>query len=268
VTASSSILAVYAVATIPLAFRAGALATVAAHVGVAALLIGARNRAAIWLPVVIAPLLYFALPDLMRGWSGGEVVFNDPAVLGWERSLFGGNPAQGWAARMPSCALSEILHAGYLSYYAIIFAPVLWLWLRGDRAGAAKVALALSIAFVACYVVFVLYPVQGPRYLWVGPPGICEGPVRSLTLSVLESGSSRGAAFPSSHVAVAVAISLVTIMRARVAGTVVGVASVLLASGAVYGGFHYAVDVIAGGAVGVSAALIAARHVDPAAPAG
>jgi membrane-associated phospholipid phosphatase len=254
VTASSYILVAYAVATLPLALRAGSWTVVAAHVGVVALLIAGRNRAATWLPVVIAPLLYFALPDLMRGWAGGEVVFRDAAVLGWERALFGGNPAQEWAARVPACGVSELLHAGYLAYYGIIFAPVGWLLLKRDRVGARMVALALSIAFVACYVVFVAWPVQGPRYLWPGPPGICEGPVRSLTLSVLESGSSRGAAFPSSHVAVAVAVSLVTLLRSPPAGIAAGTASLLLALGAVYGGFHYLVDVLAGALAGLLAA--------------
>jgi membrane-associated phospholipid phosphatase len=104
----------------------------------------------------------------------------------------------------------------------------------------------------SCYLIFVVWPVQGPRYL--SPPiGVPTGPVRGLALTILEGGSSRGAAFPSSHVAVAVTQSLVMLRHRRALGAVVSAVTVALALGAVYGGFHYAVDALTGALVGAAA---------------
>jgi hypothetical protein len=118
-----------------------------------------------------------------------------------------------------------------------------------------RALLALSLSMLSCYLIFVVFPVQGPRY--IGPPeGIPEGPIRALVLTILQGGSSRGAAFPSSHVAVAVTQSLVMLRFHRPAGMVMTVTSLLLAAGAVYGGFHYAIDALTGGVVGVAAWLV------------
>ena len=117
--------------------------------------------------------------------------------------------------------------------------------------------LAVMLAFVSCYVAFVVFPVQGPRYLWT--PAAPDGPFRAATLALLEAGSSRGAAFPSSHVAVATAQAFMVVRFRMVEGWVVVPAAVLLTLGTVYGGFHYGVDALAGVAVGVAAGVIALR---------
>ena len=119
-----------------------------------------------------------------------------------------------------------------------------------------KTVLAVMVSFFVCFLAFVAFPVQGPRYLGV-PQGVPDGPVRRLVLSLLEAGSSRGAAFPSSHVAVATT-QFVMVMRYQPRyGLLVFAISLGLAAGAVYGGFHYGVDVLAGAAVGTLAVPLA-----------
>jgi membrane-associated phospholipid phosphatase len=255
VTAAGYLLAAYALATLPLAIRGGSWAAFAMHLGAATVLVAIRGRRArTWLPIVVAPLLYFTLPDLMRGWAGGEVLYHDAWLMRWELAVFG-NPSRQLAGFAPWCLLSELLHAGYLSYYPMIFVPAALLSRAGDEPGTRTLALAVGIAFVVCYAAFILFPVQGPRYI-SAPEVICDGPLRRATLGILESGSSRGAAFPSSHVAVAVAASVACWYRRASWTPVVAAATVLLATGAVYGGFHYAIDVVAGGVVGMGAAYL------------
>jgi membrane-associated phospholipid phosphatase len=116
--------------------------------------------------------------------------------------------------------------------------------------------LALTLSAVLCYLVFVVWPVQGPRYL-AAPPGIPDGPIRSLTLSLVETGSSRGAAFPSSHVAISVAQTLSMLRHRRGFGVVLALVTFLLAMGAVYAGFHYVIDTLAGLAFGTFAVWLA-----------
>jgi membrane-associated phospholipid phosphatase len=214
-----------------------------------------------WAPLLAVPLLYTELPPLI---AGAESRFHDQLVQQWESALFGASPAHVAAGRFAWTRLSELLHLGYLSYYLIIYAPPLWLYLKGERRNFELTVTALAIAFTGCFVVFVYFPVAGPRYLWSAPPGIPDGPVRRAAVWVLANGSSKGAAFPSSHVAVAVAQSLMMLRHHRRAGLLISIASLLLALGAVYGGFHYGIDVLAGAATGI---VVAAGVVLSARPA-
>ena len=215
-------------------------------------------------PLLAAPLLYAELPALMEGMPG-PVVYHDPAISGIEARLFGGQPAFDWAGAWPSVAVSEVLHASYACYYPMIYAApaLLWLGITGsgptEEARAAdfgETVLALQACFFACFVAFVAFPVQGPRYLGV-PAGIPDGPIRRLVLLLLQSGSSRGAAFPSAHVAVTVTQVAMALKFQRGVGWISLVIAVGLTAGAVYGGFHYAVDTIAGGLLGLAVVPLA-----------
>jgi membrane-associated phospholipid phosphatase len=254
---AAAIVAIYLMATLPiLAFRPGW--ALAAHV----LALGAlwwsrlppaagRNLAGDWLPLLLVPLLYAQLPFMM---SGG---YHDAMVQHWELAVFGHHPSATLAARWPWPAVSEGLHLGYLSYYGIIYLPPLVLWLR-RRDQAFQLATASVMAtFVVCFAVFIAWPVQGPRYLWT--PDAPDGPVRQLVLALLQGGSSRGAAFPSSHAAVAMAQVVAMATVSRPAAAALALCTAALCVGAVYGGFHYAVDMMAGAALGATIALIV-RH--------
>jgi membrane-associated phospholipid phosphatase len=222
---------------------------------------GIAARAAVaWLPLVAVPLLYAELPLVAAGLGRGALrgVLHDATVIRWEEALFaaglGGSPVRALAARWPSPVLSELLHLGYLSYYPLIYGPPAWLWWRARRGGdpqpfAAAVWTVLA-TFLACYAVFALFPVQGPWHEWPPSPAVPDGAARRVVLAILGAGSSVGTAFPSSHVAVSVAQTLALVQLApRLAGPA-AVATALLAAGAVYGGFHYGVDALAGAALG------------------
>src|SRR5690606_37794492 len=100
----------------------------------------------------------------------------------------------------------------------------------------------------------------GPRYLFPAPLGGIEGGVfYQLAHRVLETGSAQGSAFPSSHVGVSVAQTLcVARFMPRLAWPV-GALTLGLAVGAVYGGFHYAIDAVIGAALGALVVLLAPR---------
>jgi membrane-associated phospholipid phosphatase len=88
---------------------------------------------------------------------------------------------------------------------------------------------------------------------------VATGEMYQLAHRLLEAGSSRGAAFPSSHVGVAVAQTLLTIRFLPRLAPLIGLLTAGLALGAIYGGFHYATDVAAGVLLGVAAFLAAPR---------
>ena len=212
------------------------------------------NAFADWLPLIIVSFLYAELPWLMTAYRGGQaVMYHDAWVQAAEWKIFHTQPSHTLAGALPFSWLSEGVHLGYVSYYGIIYGPPLVLYLRRRREAFAMSAGALLLAFTSCFLVFTFFPVEGPRYAWASPPGIPDGVVRRATLWVLREGSSRGAAFPSSHAAVSVAqtVSLWLAGERRIA-VVVGTFTVLLVVGAVYGGFHYAVDMAVGVVVGIA----------------
>jgi membrane-associated phospholipid phosphatase len=198
-----------------------------------------------WYAIAIIPVMYSELALLNKAvWNGR---YFDSIIIGWEETVFGGHPFADLARSLPVLPLSEFLHFSYLSYYFIIYAPAIYLYARGRRELHQQLVFALLLAFFAHYVFFVYFPVQGPRYLFPAPGGvIASGWFYNLAHQLLEAGSARGSAFPSSHVGVSVmATTFSFIAMPRVAPLLV-ILTFGLAFGAVYGGFHYATDALLG----------------------
>jgi membrane-associated phospholipid phosphatase len=142
---------------------------------------------------------------------------------------------------------SGLLHLAYFAYYVVVVLAPLLLAFRGRRDGARRVMYSTMVAFVICYVWFVLYPVAGPNYAFPHPTGrVREVWSARLVYQALAQGSSMGAAFPSSHVGATVAASLATLGEWRALGWICVVFSGFLAVGTVYCQMHYAVDALAG----------------------
>jgi membrane-associated phospholipid phosphatase len=254
------VLAYLVVSTVPLALAVALDRTsavrLAVHVGFVLLTAwGTRRPNALtqWIPLLLVPALYTELPHVAAGLSHA---MHDARVIGWELALFGESPARTFAARASWPWLSETLHAGYLSYYALIYGPPLLLFATGRRRAFGEATFALMLAFVCCYAVFACFPVQGPWFEWPAPAAIPRGPVRLAVERLLHAGSSRGTAFPSSHVAVSLTQSLVMLRLARPVGVACAVCTLALALGAVYGGLHYGIDVLVGAALGTLIGLL------------
>jgi membrane-associated phospholipid phosphatase len=252
-----------AVACWRLASGSGSVAALAGYAAIVAVaLASARSTSRVgkvvhdWLPLLALPVLYALVPWTVPPPSGG---FHDSVVQGWDRGIFGTDAARTLAGAMPWIALSALLHLAYLAYYLIIYLPPLLLYLSADRRAFSSTVIAFSVSMVAAFVGFALFPVEGPRYAWPAPAGIPNDPMRGIALFLLERGSSRGTAFPSSHVAIAVTMSLACLRWRPRLGLLVSSTTTLMAIGAVYGGFHYAADVLAGLAFGVAAWLVGRR---------
>jgi membrane-associated phospholipid phosphatase len=213
-----------------------------------------------WLPLLLIPLLYLELAPLNMMVHGGH--YFDSIILSVEHAVFG-MPSRDLAVHFPKLWLSEILHAGYLSYYFIIFLPPLYLYATGRHDAFRRAVFTVLLSFFMHYLFFIYFPVQGPRYLFPAPTGvIAQGHVFQLTHRLLEAGSSRGAAFPSSHVGVSVTQTLSMMRFAPGLVPVLAILTILLANGAVYGGFHYATDATCGLLLGTLAMVIAPRVYD------
>ncbi len=204
-------------------------------------------------PVALTPLLYAELAILNQFITVGYL---DTLVQAWEEAVFGLQPsieASGWLA---SLWFSEFLHLGYFCYYLLVPAALLGAWATRGDAALHRVAFATATAFFVSYAIFIFFPVAGPRYSFPRIEGaLTEGSLFGLVHAVLESASSKGTAFPSSHVAAAGAAVLAVGLEDRRWLWVLIVPWTALTLGTVYGRFHYGVDALAGiviaaGAVG------------------
>jgi membrane-associated phospholipid phosphatase len=236
----------------------GSLLGIALHLAATALVVLAYgNRLAspvrYWTPLALGPFLYVELRWLVLGAGRPHA---DALVAQWERTVFPSNPSATLAGEWHSVALSEVLHAAYLSYYALIFVPPILLWLARRRPPFTETLLALTVVYALCFTIYVLFPVDGPRFLH-GPAAAPTGPIRSIVVALLESGSSRGTAFPSSHVAASMVASACALRFQRPVGIVATLLTTGICLGAVYGGYHYAIDIIAGLLTGGVALLLA-----------
>jgi len=210
-----------------------------------------RQRFGTWVhdlyPLVMLVPFYteLGLINLDLGHSG--VLAHDLVVQRWESAIFGGQVSYEWIRTFPSVFWSGVLHLAYFAYYPIVVLGPIALAFAGRRDGARDVLHATMLAFVTCYLVFLLYPVAGPYYAFDHP----TGPVREvwsarLIYGILAGGSAFGTAFPSSHVAATTASTYAVVRHWRALGLTFVMPAVFLTIGTVYCQMHYAVDVVAG----------------------
>jgi membrane-associated phospholipid phosphatase len=187
-------------------------------------------------------------------------VSHDALVQRFEQALFGLQPSLAWIRAFPSPVWSSLMHAAYLSYYAILAAAPLVPWLLGRYAAARATLLLTMVAFYACYAISLAFPVAGPRYAFAPAGNAATAvPLAVFTRRLLEGGSAWGTAFPSSHVAAALVSAVCAFRFVRPLGVALVPLALLLTAATVYGQLHYAVDAIAGAAL-ATAVLFAGRR--------
>ncbi len=211
-------------------------------------------------PLILLMVFYteFGLLGLDLGLA--SILERDTIVQGWEESIFGMQVSYEWIRRAPSVFWSGVLHFAYALYVPLVLLGPILLEARGEREKARRALFITMLAYVACWVVFVLWPVAGPNYAFEHP----SGPVRDvwsarLVYSMLQGGSSFGAAFPSSHVAATIAAVGALWREWRTLAVVFVLPATLLVIGTVYCQMHYAVDAITGLAAAGAAVVIGLR---------
>jgi len=181
-----------------------------------------------------------------------------------EESLFGLQPCLWLMDAFPYLAVSEVLYASYFSYYIMIFGVGLALFVRQRRQFYHYVSV-VSFVFYLCYLTYICLPVMGPRAFFreidgfrlpdaiqasagplAYPDAVTHGVFFNIMAWIYRNFESPGAAFPSSHVAIALCTVWFSFRYLpRIRWLHLGVA-LLLCLSTVYCRYHYVVDVVAG----------------------
>jgi len=119
---------------------------------------------------------------------------------------------------------------------------------------------AVLLASLTCYFLFPFFPLAPPRELFDDVPGPRVAPLlRAMNHWLLGKYSVGASLFPSAHVAATAAAALAIRRYLPRLGWLFVVVAVSIALATVYGRYHYALDAIAGGLVGVSAFWVSCR---------
>ena len=197
-----------------------------------------------WYPLSTIALFYFEIEKLT------QMVFQryfDETVIYWEKRVFKGMPCLELSDRFPSMILSEILHLCYFSYYVMAVFLVAWLYFSGRIGPFQETVFAETLAFNLSLLCYPFLPTTGPRYLFEKIQGkLSEGFFFRLAHLAVSKGSSKGTAFPSSHVSLSVTVLLCALRYDSTAFLMLLPMCIGLTLGTVYGRFHYLIDAIAG----------------------
>ena len=206
-------------------------------------------------PLATIPAFYWGIAQLT------QLIFRDyfdSLIVRWDDWLFKIQPSIALSKRYPSVILSEFLHLCYFSYYGIVVFLGAVLYLQGRYDAFHNTVFAEIFTFNVCLIWYIFMPVTGPRYDPEKIGGtLANGFFYKLTHAILSRASSKGTAFPSSHVAIAVVVLLCAARYDLISFLILLPLCVGLVIGTVYGRFHYAADAIAGTVLGCAIFCIA-----------
>ncbi len=172
--------------------------------------------------------------------------FLDPLFQRIELRIFGFQPAMAFAARFPQWWFREYMYFAYFSYYLIFLSVGFILYFRKESRPFREYMFTLCGTFYVHYVLFIFLPVRGPMFY-----GRSEAAVHGLFPNIMTALMNRfeqgGAAFPSSHVAVALLAAYYAYRcLPRKFTPIYAVLCVSIMAATVYCRYHYAIDVLAG----------------------
>ena len=205
-------------------------------------------------PVLLFTFFYRATGSLMFLLFDS---FLDVQIISFEKMIFGINPTLFIDQNLLTPWLTEPISFCYFSYYFMIPVFFIILYIKKDYEIIKNSMSAICLTFFLSYLLFFLYPIEGPRWYFAGQyVNEIEGPLfRRLVEMVINTGAVRGGCMPSSHFGIALVITMYSFKYYRNKAWIITVLTFGLAIGTVWGRFHYVSDVIVGGLIGLIVTL-------------
>jgi membrane-associated phospholipid phosphatase len=211
-----------------------------------------------WLPTVFFVTTFEQVSYLSLALRGE---WQNRFVIQFESKLFGMPPME-WLHGRARDWMVEFLEFGYFTFYPLypVVGGVFWASRRIPRFRGAfrRLTDTLSVGYVLCYTTYLLFPTQSPaNRVGVQQIGSAHGGIfQHLVRAIQNNAGVHGNAFPSAHIMLAfVVLMFVFRFLPRVAPLLL-LPILLMCVGAVYDGYHYATDVIAGAAIGIALGAI------------
>jgi membrane-associated phospholipid phosphatase len=177
--------------------------------------------------------------------------FFDAHIVAFETGLFGMEPTLYIDRYLLHPFWNELFSACYFSYYLMIPGFLLPIFFLNKTRVIKESLTAICLTFFMSFLIFFLYPIEGPRWHLAGQyTHSIDGPFfRHLVTTVINNAAVRGGCMPSSHVGVGLVILTYAFRMSRKLGWILLPLNIGLAIGTFWGRFHYVSDVVVGAAI-------------------
>jgi membrane-associated phospholipid phosphatase len=207
-----------------------------------------------WLPALFFITVFEQVSFLSLAVRGN---WQNRHLIDFESRAFGGAPME-WLHSHASSWVVEFLEFGYFAFYPLypVIAGLFWGWRKRTPFRGAFRCLTdtLSVGYALCFTVYLLVPIQSPaNRVGVQQIGSAHGGIfQHLVRAIQNSAGVHGNAFPSAHIMLAFVVLMFTYRYLPRIAPWLLFPILLMCVGAVYDGYHYASDVMAGAAIGIA----------------
>ncbi len=181
--------------------------------------------------------------------------WQDPLFIEADRAIFGYLPSLEWGIKYNHWLISELFHFAYFCYYPMIVGLPVYLWFK-DKKAFEELIFVLTFSFYTFYFIYSLLPTIGGRYFdeaLTRTKLYRAGPFTRIMAFIYNNSRHWGGAFPSSHVGIAVVLTVAALAykNTRKMGYVFAVVTLFLSLATVYCHYHWFVDALGGIVVGI-----------------
>jgi membrane-associated phospholipid phosphatase len=177
----------------------------------------------------------------------------DPWFMRIDLWIFGYYPSLVWGQKYSGMFLQEFFHFAYFCYYPMIAGLPVYLYFK-NKPAFRELIFNLTLVFYACYFIYSLVPVIGGRYFpeaYQLAHAYRFGPFTHIMAFIYNHSGHWGGAFPSSHIAVTLVLTMAALKYVRKWGYVFCVISFFLSLATVYCHYHWFIDAVAGVLTGI-----------------
>jgi membrane-associated phospholipid phosphatase len=173
--------------------------------------------------------------------------WQDGKLIAFDNWMFGVHPAV-WLEQFATPLRNDLLQLAYLTYFVYLLVIGGILYYRREWHAYWSVMTYSAVAYAIGYVIAALFPIQSPWFAMAGMwHGELHGGPFTATINFIEHyGRVRGAAFPSEHVAGAVAVVWGAWRHRRwLFWALLPLVTVMCVS-TIWGRYHYVADIFGG----------------------
>ena len=179
--------------------------------------------------------------------------WQDPFFMQIDKAIFGYYPSLVWGIKYNSWALQELFHFAYFCYYPMIAGLPVYLYFKQPKAFK-ELIFNLTFVFYLCYTIYSVLPVIGGRYL----PEAMQitktyqaGIFTHIMVFIYRTSNHLGGAFPSSHIAITLVLTVAALRFVPRLGIVFAVIAFFLSLATVYCHYHWFIDAVFGVITGI-----------------
>ena len=187
--------------------------------------------------------------SLRGGWQNAY-------VIGLESRWFREPPME-WMHAHARDWVIEFLEFGYFAFYPLypVVGGLFWGWRnrRPFQGAFRRLTDTLTVGYVICYTTYLLFPTQSPaNRVGVQQIGSTHGGIFERAVRDIQNHAGvHGNAFPSAHIMLAFVVLMFAYRYLPRIAPWLLFPILLMCVGAVFDGYHYTSDVVAGAALGI-----------------